>query len=95
MASDGYPGTYEAGRKISGLEQASGLEGVKIFHAGTNKREGHFFTSGGRVLGVTARAGDLATAVQRVYEGVSQIHFDGMHYRKDIAARALKGAGAR
>ncbi len=95
MASDGYPGTYEAGKKISGLEQASGLKGVKVFHAGTNKQEDHFFTSGGRVLGVTARAGDLSTAVQRVYEAVSQIHFDGAHYRKDIAARELKGAVSR
>ena len=90
VASGGYPGTFEAGKKIAGLEQASRVEGLKIFHAGTNKQEGAFFTSGGRVLGVTARASDLATAVQRVYEGISHIGFEGAHYRKDIAARALK-----
>jgi phosphoribosylamine---glycine ligase len=90
VASGGYPGTFEAGKKIAGLEQASRVEGLKIFHAGTNKQEGAFFTSGGRVLGVTARASDLATAVQRVYKGISHIGFEGAHYRKDIAARALK-----
>ena len=90
MASDGYPGTYEAGKRITGLEQASQAEGVKVFHAGTNKREGAYYTSGGRVLGVTARAADLDKAVDKAYEAVSKIRFDGAHYRKDIAARAVK-----
>jgi len=89
MASGGYPGTFDAGKKIMGLADAAKIEGVKVFHAGTNKREGEFFTSGGRVLGVTARAAELKTAVDRAYEAVGRIGFDGAHYRKDIAARAL------
>jgi phosphoribosylamine---glycine ligase len=90
MVSEGYPGTYEAGRRITGLEPISQAQGVKIFHAGTNKREGTYYTSGGRVLGVTARAADLDKAVDKAYEAVSKIRFDGAHYRKDIAARAAK-----
>ena len=90
MASGGYPGTYEMGKKIMGLEDAEKLEGVKIFHAGTTARDGAFYTAGGRVLGVTARAAELPTAVTRVYEACGRIGFDGAHYRKDIAARALK-----
>ena len=90
MASGGYPGSYEAGKRIMGLEHASEVDGVKIFHAGTNQRAGAFYTSGGRVLGVTARAADLDSAVKRAYEAVSKVGFDGAHYRKDIAARASK-----
>ncbi len=90
MASGGYPGSYEAGKKISGLEDAANLDGVKVFHAGTSKRNDAFYTSGGRVLGVTARAAELAAAVQRAYEACAKIGFEGAHYRKDIAARALK-----
>ncbi|HUM04846.1 MAG TPA: phosphoribosylamine--glycine ligase [Terriglobales bacterium] len=90
MASGGYPGTYEAGKKIVGLEEAAKREGVKVFHAGTSRNNGSFYTSGGRVLGVSARAASLPDAVQRAYQAVSNIGFDGAHYRKDIAARALK-----
>src|SRR5246500_5724922 len=90
MSSGGDPGTFEAGKKIAGLEKASAIDGVQVFHAATSRRDDVYFTSGGRVLGVTARAGDLATAVERAYAGVSMIGFEGMHYRKDIAARALK-----
>ena len=90
VASGGYPGTFEAGKKIAGLEQAGALEGVKVFHAGTSKRDDVYFTSGGRVLGVTAHAPDLPSAVERAYEAVAKIGFEGMHYRKDIAGRALK-----
>jgi phosphoribosylamine---glycine ligase len=90
IASGGYPGTFEAGKKIAGLEQAGALEGIKVFHAATSKREDVYFTSGGRVLGVTARAADLANGVERAYHAVSSIGFEGMHYRKDIAAKALK-----
>jgi phosphoribosylamine--glycine ligase len=63
---------------------------VKVFHAGTSKRDGAYYTSGGRVLGVTARAPELATAVERAYAACGKISFDGAHYRRDIAARALK-----
>ncbi len=90
MASGGYPGTYEAGKTIMGLAEAERLDGVKVFHAGTSQREGNFYTAGGRVLGVTARAADLEGAVEQAYNAVAKIGFEGMHYRKDIAARALK-----
>jgi phosphoribosylamine--glycine ligase len=90
MASGGYPGTFEMGKRIAGLESAGKVEGVKVFHAGTSKRDGAYYTSGGRVLGVTARAPELETAVRRAYEACEKISFDGAHYRKDIAARALK-----
>jgi len=95
LASGGYPGAYEMGKKITGIEAADRLEGVKVFHAGTTARDGAFYTAGGRVLGVTARGADLATAVERAYAGVARIHFEGMHYRKDIAARALRSSSAR
>jgi phosphoribosylamine--glycine ligase len=90
MASGGYPGTFEAGKKIIGLDEATKLDGVKVFHAGTTKLDGGYYTAGGRVLGVTARAPDLATAVDRAYAAAARIGFEGAHYRKDIAARALK-----
>lgn len=90
MASGGYPSTIEVGKKISGIEVADQVDGVKVFHAGTTVRDGAFYTAGGRVLGVTARAQNLETAVGRAYEAVSKIQFDGAHYRKDIGARALK-----
>jgi phosphoribosylamine--glycine ligase len=90
MSSGGYPGTFEVGKKIMGIDEANRLEGVKVFHAGTSRRDGAFYTSGGRVLGVTARAGDLKTAVARAYDAVNRIGFENAHFRKDIAARALK-----
>jgi len=89
-ASGGYPGTFDSGKKIMGLEEAGRLPGVKVFHAGTTRREGSFYTAGGRVLGVTARAAELETAVKQAYDAVGKIGFEGMYYRKDIAARALK-----
>jgi phosphoribosylamine--glycine ligase len=89
MASGGYPGVYEAGKKIYGLEDAEKVKGVKLFHAGTSARDNAYYTAGGRVLGVTARATDLKTAVERAYEAVAKITFEGAHYRRDIAARAL------
>ena len=90
MASGGYPGTFEVGKKISGLDEAAGIDGVRVFHAGTVKRGGDFYTAGGRVLGVSARAYSLESAVGRAYEACGKIRFDGAHYREDIAARALK-----
>jgi phosphoribosylamine--glycine ligase len=90
MASGGYPGTFEVGKNIAGLEAAAAIEGVKVFHAGTSKREGEFYTAGGRVLGVTARAAELETAVGRAYEACEKIEFEGAHYRRDIAGRALR-----
>ncbi|MBZ5574016.1 MAG: phosphoribosylamine--glycine ligase [Acidobacteriia bacterium] len=90
MASGGYPGTFEAGKRISGLADAEKVGGVKVFHAGTTQHDNAYFTAGGRVLGVTAKAAELKSAVDRAYEAVGKIKFDGVHYRKDIAARALK-----
>jgi phosphoribosylamine--glycine ligase len=90
MASGGYPGTFEAGKKIMGLEEAGKMEGIKIFHAGTTARDNAYFTAGGRVLGITSRAPDLNTAVERAYAAAAKVGFEGGHYRRDIAARALK-----
>ena len=90
ISSSGYPGTFEVGKKILGLEEADKVEGVKVFHAGTSRHDGAYFTAGGRVLGVTARAADLDTAVDRAYRAVSKIGFEGAHYRKDIAAKAVR-----
>src|SRR5580658_4436571 len=90
MASGGYPGTFEVGKKITGLDEAAAVEGVKVFHAGTSKRDGAFYTAGGRVLGVSARGVDLESAVARAYLACEKIHFDGAYYRKDIAGRAVK-----
>jgi phosphoribosylamine---glycine ligase len=88
MASGGYPGTFEVGKCITGLDEAAAVDGVRVFHAGTSKRDGNFYSSGGRVLGVTAR-GSLERAVERAYEACGKIEFDGAHYRKDIARRAM------
>jgi phosphoribosylamine---glycine ligase len=90
MASGGYPGTFEMGKKISGFEDAEKVAGVKVFHAGTSKHDDAYFTAGGRVLGVTARAASLELAVERAYEAAGKISFGDAYYRKDIAARALK-----
>jgi phosphoribosylamine--glycine ligase len=89
MASGGYPGTFEVGKNIVGLSQAASVNGVKVFHAGTSNRDGEFYTAGGRVLGVSARAPELATAVKNAYAACDKIKFSGMTYRKDIAGRAL------
>ena len=90
ISSGGYPGTFEVGKKILGLEDAGRVEGVKVFHAGTTRHDGAFFTAGGRVLGVTARAADLRTAVERAYIAASKIGFEGAYSRKDIAAKAVR-----
>ncbi len=90
LASGGYPGAYEAGKKIEGLRAADEMPGIRVFHAGTSLRDGGYYTAGGRVLGVTARAADLRGAVDLAYKAVGQIRFEGMHYRRDIAARGLK-----
>jgi phosphoribosylamine--glycine ligase len=85
-ASGGYPGDFEKGKPITGLEEARSIDGVVIFHAGTMRDEqGSFLTSGGRVLGVTARGATLETARERAYAAISRISFENMHYRKDIA----------
>lgn len=90
MASGGYPGKYEKGKIIRGLEEAAALSNTKVFHAGTALAEGRVVTSGGRVLGVTAWGRDLPAAREAAYAAVERIHFEGAHYRRDIAAKALK-----
>ncbi len=89
LASGGYPGAYEKGKVISGLEKANGLDGVFVFHAGTAFNDGDIVTSGGRVLGVTATGKDIRAAKEQAYKAAGQLQFEGMHYRKDIADRAL------
>ncbi len=90
MASQGYPGKYEKGKVIHGLEEAARLPGVKIFHAGTARKDGRYVTNGGRVLGVTALGEDIPEAIDRAYEAVEKISWQGVHYRRDIGAKALK-----
>ncbi|HWR45461.1 phosphoribosylamine--glycine ligase [Sporomusa sp.] len=88
LAAGGYPGNYTKGDKISGLDKAE-AQGAMVFHAGTGFRDGNIVTNGGRVLGVTAVASDIRAAVDKVYQAVPEIKFEGMHYRKDIAHRAF------
>jgi phosphoribosylamine--glycine ligase len=89
MASAGYPGSYTKGKLITGLDEVARLDHVKVFHAGTARAGDQIVTSGGRVLGVTAWADTLAAARDAAYAAVERIHFEGAHYRRDIAARAL------
>ena len=89
VASGGYPGSYEKGKVIEGLAEAQALEDVEVFHAGTARDGDRVVTAGGRVLGVTALGDTLKDAVDRAYEAVDKIHFEGMQYRRDIAHRAL------
>jgi phosphoribosylamine--glycine ligase len=90
LASGGYPGDYEKGKPITGIEDAEALEGVTVYHAGTAIRDdGVLVTSGGRVLNVTAIAPTLAAARARAYEACARISFEGMFFRNDIGARAL------
>lgn len=90
MASGGYPKDYDKGYTITGIEKADKVEGVKVFHAGTATVEGTTVNTGGRVLGVTARAKDLKTAIKRAYEAAEEISWTDVHYRKDIGAKALR-----
>ena len=92
MASGGYPDPYETGKVITGLDRANALEDVTVFHAGTQMRNGDIATGGGRVLGVTALASDIKSAIEGAYRGVKEIHFDQAHFRTDIGYRALDRA---
>ncbi len=89
LASGGYPGSYAKGKVISGLGMAEESGRIKVFHSGTRRTGDDFVTDGGRVLGVTATGADLHSAVIAAYEAVNKIHFEGMHYRRDIGAKAL------
>ena len=87
MAAKGYPGTYEKGKEISGLDEARALPDVVVFHAGTKTKEGKVLTNGGRILGITATGPDTRTAIKKAYEAVDKIQWDGIHFRKDIGHR--------
>ncbi len=90
MASGGYPGNYESGKVIRGLKKASDVNGVVVFHAGTEVRNGRVISAGGRVLGVTAVAKDLEKAIAAAYKATEMIEWTGSFYRTDIGAKALK-----
>jgi phosphoribosylamine--glycine ligase len=90
LTSKGYPGKPEIGKVITGYEAAEVQGGVKVFHAGTVFRDQKLQTAGGRVLGVTATGADLPGAIERAYAAVNKIHFEGMHYRRDIGAKGLR-----
>ncbi len=92
MASGGYPGDYEKGKKITGLEEAEQIENVTVFHAGTKELDGDIVTNGGRVLGVTALGRTIRDAKTRAYRAVDKIKFDGAYYRKDISDKAIKAS---
>ncbi len=89
MASEGYPGSYEKGKVITGIESAEELASVKVFHAGTALGDNGVVTTGGRVLGVTATGATVADAIEKAYSGVAKIEWDGAYYRKDIGRKAI------
>jgi len=93
MASEGYPGSYPKGRTISGIADADAMNDVIVFHAGTKLDGNSLVTSGGRVLAVTALGENLQLALEKAYEGVAAIHFEGAEYRKDIGQKAFKHLG--
>jgi len=93
LASKGYPGRYEKGKVITGFDTLKNEKDVFVFHAGTAFDNGNIVTAGGRVLGITALGDDIRDARDRAYRAIEKIHFDGMHYRKDIADRALRRQG--
>lgn len=95
MASGGYPGDYRTGKPITGIEDAEALPDVTVFHAGTSVNDTTLVTAGGRVLGVTALGRNIPAAMERAYEAVGKICFEGMHYRKDIGRKALTHLGRK
>jgi len=89
-ASGGYPGNYAKDKEIKGLKEAEKLKDIVVFHSGTRKAGNKILTSGGRVLGVTGLGSTIGDAINKTYKAVNKISFEGMHYRKDIGARALR-----
>jgi phosphoribosylamine--glycine ligase len=90
LASGGYPGAYPTGLEITGLERATNLPGVTVFHAGTARRDGKVVTAGGRVVAVSAVGKDLASARERAYEACAAVEFEGKHNRSDIAMEVTR-----
>ncbi len=93
MAQEGYPGKYEKGKQITGLEELDDQDDIYIFHAGTELKDGKFYTNGGRVLGVTALGETLPQAIAKAYQATRKISWDGVYYRRDIGFKALKHMG--
>jgi len=89
LVASGYPGKFESGKRIEGLDDAGRLEGVRIYHAGTREQDGKIYTSGGRILNVTARGKTLSQALDRAYAAAEMIRFDGKDYRRDIGRKGL------
>lgn len=94
LASEGYPGDYEKGREITGIDEANALPGVHVYHAGTKVVDGKVYTNGGRVLNVTALGDTFEAARDRAYEACDLINWDGKFMRRDIGARAMRGRSA-
>jgi len=94
LASGGYPGKFESGKEIHGLEDAAKIPDVKVLHAGTKLQGGKIVTSGGRVLGVTATGSSLDAALQKAYQAAEKIRFDGMHFRRDIGRHGRQSTAA-
>ena len=90
MASEGYPGSYEKGHVIEGIDEADAMDKVKVFHAGTTLQEGQVVNHGGRVLGVTALGETVAAAQEHAYKAIEKIHWQGAWYRSDIADKAIR-----
>ena len=90
ISAEGYPGEYEKGRKITGLDSVKDKKDVVVFHAGTGLKDGDVVTTGGRVLGVTALGKDIRAAQENAYKAIENIYFEGMYYRKDIGNKAIK-----
>jgi phosphoribosylamine--glycine ligase len=97
-ASGGYPGDYEKGKEISGLDEAVKIKDAVVFHAGTQRAPEHqstgapvkYLTSGGRVLGVAGLGNTIKDAIDKTYQAVGKIRFEGVHYRRDIGAKAIR-----
>jgi len=90
IASGGYPDKYSTGQVIHGLDDFDDMKDVIVFHAGTKIDRGNVVTAGGRVLGVTAAGEDINDAINKAYDGVKRIQFEGMQFRRDIGRRANK-----
>jgi phosphoribosylamine--glycine ligase len=89
LVASGYPGTDESGKRIEGLDEAARIDGVRVYHAGTREQDGKIYTSGGRILNVTARGATLSQALDRAYAAAEVIRFDGKDYRRDIGKKGL------
>jgi len=90
LASGGYPGEYEKGKLIKGLDKESKITGITIFHAGTRHENDQFYTNGGRVVGVCASENTLSETMEKIYQAISEIEFEGMHFRHDIGAQKME-----